>query len=166
MRWKLLGLPLLLAGCGGPTATEEEAARQADVAEVKANQEPPPEELVLDAITFADVEQADLFGAGCNVLPKSEDASGIAVIIAQNDYAYFKRNGEIVRLVADAGSAQLPYLARSKYSGLAYSLQLELDEGAGVQSGDETSDYPGRWIISDDRDRPVVQDEGPVQCGA
>ena len=155
---------MLLAACG-PTAAEQEAERQRDVAQVEASMDPPPEPLVLEPIIFADVERENLFGAGCNVLPADEDASGIAIALAQDDAAYFKRDGEIVRLSADTGSAELPYLARQRYSGLAFSLELEL-EGEGEQSGYETTDYPSILTIRDDHDREVLVQRGVTQCGA
>lgn len=107
-----------------------------------------------------------MFGAGCSVLPKTESADGIAIAVAQADAAYFKRKGELVRLSADAGSKELPYLARSHYDGLEYSMTLEIDEDAGVQSGDETVDYPSVLTIKDAEDRAIFTDRGTTQCGA
>ena len=155
----------LLAACG-PSPREKAEADKRAVKEVKANQVPPPLMLSLDPISFADVEQANLFGAGCNFLPKTEDAAGIAMLIAQGDAAYFKRDGEIVRLASDAGSAELPYGARAEYDGLTFSLSLQIEEEEGTQSGDETSDYPGTITIRDAYERPVLTENGTVQCGA
>ena len=165
MRWIIAIAPLVLAACG-PTPEEKAAADARAVAEVEAIQEPPPEELAPGLITFADVESADMFGAGCNVLPNSGSAGGIAIAIAQSDAGYFKRENEIIRMAADAGSKELPYLAREKYSGLAYSMRLEIDEDAGKQSGDETIDYPSVLTIRDAQDRVVYRESGTTQCGA
>ena len=165
MRWFIAIAPLALAACG-PTPEEKAAADARAVAEVEANQEPPPEELAPGVITFADVENADMFGAGCNVLPNSGSAGGIAIAVAQSDAGYFKRENEIIRMAADAGSRELPYLAREKYSGLAYSMRLEIDEDAGKQSGDETIDYPSVLTIRDAQDRVVYRQSGTTQCGA
>ena len=165
MRWIALGMVALLAACG-PSPREKAEADKRAVAEVKANQEPPPEILVPEPITFADVEKADLFGAGCNFLPRSLDKGGIALVIAQADEAYFKRDGEIVRLASDAGSKELPYLAHAKYDGLTHSISLELDEEGGKQSGDETIDYPSTLTIRDAQGRPVFTENGTTQCGA
>ena len=165
MRWITLGLVTLLAACG-PSPREKAEADKRAVREVKANQVPPPEMISLDPISFADVEQANLFGAGCNFLPKTEDAAGIAMAIAQADAAYFKRDGEIVRLASDAGSAELPYGAHAEYDGLTFSLSLQIEEAQGTRSGDETVDYPGTMIIRDSRERPVLTENGTIQCGA
>ncbi|MCA0902304.1 hypothetical protein [Qipengyuania aquimaris] len=165
MRWIIAIAPLALAACG-PTPEEKAAADARAVAEVEANQEPPPEELAPGVLTFADVENADMFGAGCNVLPNSGSAGGIAIAVAQSDAGYFKRENEIIRMAADAGSRELPYLAREKYSGLAYSMRIEIDEDAGKQSGDETIDYPSVLTIRDAQDRVVYRESGTTQCGA
>ena len=164
MRETFVFSAMLLAACG-PGAAEQEAQRQRDVAQVEASMDAPPEPLVLEPITFADVERENLFGAGCNVLPADEDASGIAIVLAHDDAAYFKRDGEFVRLSADTGSAELPYMARQKYSGLAFSLELEL-EGEGEQSGYETTDYRSVLTVRDDHDREVLVQRGVTQCGA
>ena len=165
MRWIIAIAPVAVAACG-PTPEEKAAADARAVAEVEAHQEPPPEELVPGVITFADVENANMFGAGCNVLPNSGSAGGIAIAVAQSDAGYFKRENEIIRMAADAGSKELPYLAREKYSGLAYSMRLEIDEDAGKQSGEETIDYPSVLTIRDAQDRVVYRQEGTTQCGA
>ena len=165
MRRLALFLVAGLAACG-PTPEEKAAADARDVAEVEAHQSPPPDKFVPDPISFADVEAADMFGAGCSVLPKTVSADGIAIAVAQAHAAYFKRKGEVVRLSADAGSKELPYLARTHYDGLEYSMTLELDEDAGVQSGDETVDYPSVLTIKDAEDRAIFTDRGTTQCGA
>ncbi|MBX7496030.1 hypothetical protein K3172_09220 [Qipengyuania sp. 6B39] len=159
-----LAIPLLilaLAACSSEP-TEEEIA--ADVAEVEANQEPPPEQLEPQAIVYADIEKHDLFGAGCNFAPDGDTAGTIAIAMAEQ--GYMKKDGEILRFAADAGSPELPYLARSKYDGLAYAFRLELDEKSGMPSGDETTDYSGSLTVVDGGGREVYASTGIVQCGA
>ncbi|MBX7540756.1 hypothetical protein [Qipengyuania sphaerica] len=163
MRWILLAAPLVLVACG-PTAEEEEVARQRDIAEVEANQEPPPEQLALEPIRYREIEKYDLYGAGCSFTP---DGAGLGTVaLAMADKGYLIRKGELLIHAADMGSAELPYLARQKYDGREYSFTLDLDEAGGKQSGYETTDYRGELTVRDGNDNVVYQAKGPVQCGA
>ncbi|MXO48415.1 hypothetical protein GRI69_09115 [Erythrobacter vulgaris] len=164
MRWTVLALPFVLLACDEPSPAEEEAARQQAVAEVKANQKPPPEELVLDPIRYPEIEKHDLFGAGCSFVP---DGGGLgAVAIGMADKGYMIRKGELMVFAADMGSAELPYLARRKYDGREFSFSLDLDEGEGTQIGYETTDYRGTLTVTDGTNAVVYKSEGLTQCGA
>lgn len=164
MRWIAAFAPFALAACGGSTPAEEEAAREAAVAEVEANAKPPPEKLELDPIRYPEIEKHELFGAGCSFTP---DGAGVrTVALAMADKGYMIRKGELLIFAADMGSAELPYLARRKYDGREYSFTLDLDEGSGEQSGYETSDYRGQLIVRDGSDTVVYDARGLVQCGA
>ena len=164
MRWLILIAPLMLAACGGPTPAEEEAAREAAVAEVEANQKPPPEQLALDPFRYPEIEKYELYGAGCNFAP---DGAGMgAVALAQADEGYLLRKGELQILAADKGSAEMPYMSRRKYDGREYSFTLDFDESAGEQSGYETMDYRGKLTVRDGSDNIVYTADGLVQCGA
>ena len=154
---------LLLAACG-PTPEEKAAADARAVAEVKANQAPPPIPLTLDPIRFADIEKHDLFGAGCSFVP--DGAGPDSVALAMGEGGYLIRDGELLRFAPDAGSAELPYLARQKYTGREFSFTLDLDEAQGKQSGEETIDYPGELTVRDSSDRVVYSAKGVSQCGA
>ncbi|WP_435200772.1 hypothetical protein [Qipengyuania sp. 902] len=152
---------LALAACAAEPSEEE---RQAAVAEVEANQTPAPEELALEPIGYPDIEQNDLYGAGCNFAP---DGGGMgAVAIAMAEEGYLKRKGEILTFAADSGSTELPYLARSKYDGKAYSFSLAIDEASETPTGMETSDYSGELTVEDQYGSVVYQATGIVQCGA
>ncbi len=164
MRWAVALVAMSVAACGGQTPAEEEAAREAAVAEVEANREPPPEALELDPFRYPEIEKYELYGAGCNFVP---DGGGLgAVALAQADEGYLLRKGELLIFAADTGSAELPYLARRKYVGREYSFTLELDEANGERSGYETTDYRGELTVRDSGDRPVYRAVGLVQCGA
>ena len=164
MRWMILTAPLVLAACGGPTPEEEEAARQAAVAEVEANQKPPPEQLDLDPIRYAEIEKYELYGMGCSFTP---DGGGLGTVaLAQDDKGYLIRNDELLIHAADLGSKELPYGARRKYDGRKFSFTLDLDEASRQDSDIETSDYRGELTVRDGDDRVVYQAKGPVQCGA
>ena len=164
MRWITAGATLALAACGGMTPAEEEAAREAAVAEVEANQKPPPEMLELDPIRFADIEKFDLFGAGCNFSPDGDASAPVA--LAQADAGYLIRRGELHKLASDKGSAEMPYMSHRKYDGLEYSFTLDFDEAKGRQSGYETMDYDGTLTVRDGSDNVLYTAEGLVQCGA
>ena len=152
---------LALAACSAEPSEEE---RQAAVAEVEANQAPAPETLALEGIGYPDIEKNDLYGAGCSFAP---DGGGMgAVAIAMAEEGYLKRKGEILTFAADSGSKELPYLARSKYDGKAYSFSLAIDEASGAPRGMETSDYSGELTVEDQYGGVVYQATGIVQCGA
>ena len=161
MRVAVMICALALAGCSDEPS---EAEREAAVAEVEAHQEPPVEELEPAQFTAADIERGDLYGAGCIFKRPSDGEYGIA--IARAGEGYLKRNGDVDILAADMGSAELPYLARRKYDGRVYSFTIDLDAEAGVQSGEETSDYPAMLSVRDGQDRIVFETRGTAQCGA
>ena len=161
MRLLAISALLVLGACSDGPSEEE---RQADVAEVEANQQPPVEQFEPDPIRYREIEKYDLFGAGCSFAP---DGGGLgAVALGLADEGYLKRNGEIVRLAADKGSDELPYLARRKYDGTDYSFTLDLDRESGAPTGDETSDYSGTLTVRDGKDRVVYSSTGIAQCGA
>ncbi len=134
------------------------------MAEVEANQKPPPERLALDPIRYREIEKFGLYGAGCSFAPNGGGLGAVALAMA--DKGYFLREGELHTLAADMGSAELPYLARRKYDGLEFSFTLDLEGAEGQQSGYETTDYRGELTIRDSSDNVVYNATGPVQCGA
>ena len=159
-----IAIPMALMALAACSAEPSEEERQAAVAEVEANQAPEPEELVLEPIDYPDIEENDLYGAGCNFAP---DGGGMgAVAIAMAGEGYLKRKGEILTFAADSGSRGLPYLARSKYDGKAYSFSLDIDEASEAPTGMETSDYSGELTVEDQYGSVVYQATGIVQCGA
>jgi hypothetical protein len=151
-------LAITLASCG-----EEPESEPVDIEQMNKDALGPPVPITLEPITFATIEEADLFGAGCNF---SETQGGDLLLIAQGEYAAFLHEGEVVKASPDMGSDELPYAARAKYDGMANSVRLELDEASGAQSGMETVAYTGALTITDDRDRPVYSAEGFFDCGA
>ena len=156
--------PLALTACDDSTPKEGEADRRAAVAEVKAHQEPPPEKLDLDPIRFADIEEFDLFGAGCSFSPDGDTSAPVA--LAQADAGFFISRGKLHKLASDMGSAEMPYMSRRKYDGREYSFTLDFDEAKGRQSGYETMDYDGSLTVRDGSDNVLYGADGLVQCGA
>ena len=149
-----------LAACSGEPSEEE---RRAAVAEVEANQTPPPVEIVPDPIRYPEIEKYDLFGGGCSFAAKGGGLAAVA--IAMEDTGHFLLGGDLVTLAADKGSDELPYLAWRKYDGKAYSMMIDLNQDAGQQSGEETSDYPAMLTIRNARGQVVYRENGIAQCG-
>ena len=164
MRWILLALPLVLAGCNEPSAEEVEEARRKAVEEVVANQKPPPEMIELQPFRYPEIERFDLFGAGCAFAP---DGKGLgAVALAKADKGYLLEDGELQILAADMGSGEKPFMSRAKYDGRKYSFTLDFDEEDGRQSGYETVDYRGTLTVRDGSDNAVYSADGIIQCGS
>lgn len=150
-----------LAACSSEPTEEERAAA---VAEVEANQVPAPEQLELGAIRYREIEQHDLYGAGCSFAPEGGGLAAVGIAMAET--GHFLRNGEMVTLAADKGSAELPYLARREYDGAAYSMTLDLDDAEGEPAGEEVSDFPATLTIRDANEQVVYRKKGIAQCGA
>ena len=159
MRFAVPLLALAMAACSSEVSEEERAAAVAEVEAAQVQQE-----LELGAIRYREIEQHDLYGAGCSFAPEGGGLSAVALAMAEE--GHFLLDGELITLAADKGSAELPYLARREYDGLAYSMTLDLDEAGGEQSGEETSDYPATLTIRDAREQVVYEKPGIAQCGA
>ncbi|HAG36418.1 MAG TPA: hypothetical protein DCL34_06385 [Erythrobacter sp.] len=161
MRVSIILLALTLTACSNEQNEEERAAA---VAEVEANRVPPPEELQLEPIRYREIEKNELYGTGCSFAPDGGGMSAVALAMAET--GHFLRGDKLITLAADKGSPELPYLARRKYDGAAYSMTLDLDEAEGEQSGEETSDYPATLTIRDASEQVVYRKSGIAQCGA
>ena len=161
MRVSIILLALTLMACSNEPNEEERAAA---VAEVEANRVPPPEELQLEPIRYREIEKNELYGTGCSFAPDGGGMSAVALAMAET--GHFLRGDKLITLAADKGSPELPYLARRKYDGAAYSMTLDLDEAEGEQSGEETSDYPATLTIRDASEQVVYRKSGIAQCGA
>jgi len=166
VRAAMLALSLLAAACSRPVDNKAQAAADArDIARVEAAQNvaPPPRGLALEAITFNDIENNNLFGASCVFLPEG-DAKRF-VVLAMQETAYIKLEGSLRVYAADRGSPPLPYDTRSRYVGREHVIDLQTAGGEGKASGEETTDWPGRLTIRDARERVVYSAAGTVQCG-
>ena len=160
MRSRALTLVAVLAACSSEPTEEERAAA---VAEVEANQTPPAQPLELGAIRYREIEKHELYGAGCSFAPAGGGLAAVALVMP--DTGHIIVDGEMLTLAADKGSAELPYLARSKYDGTAHSMELDLDQDAGEEVGAEVSDYPATLTIRNARDQIVYNQSGIAQCG-
>lgn len=123
-----------------------------------------PGQLELEAITFADIEREDMFGAGCSFVPEGGGIGALA--IAQSGAGYLKIAGEVVRLTPDATSGELPLGARERYVGSAMTFELLVQEHQASPSGYETVNYPGRLTVHGRAGTAGYSSAGTVQCGA
>lgn len=120
-----------------------------------------PNQIEVGAILYPDIERYEIYGASCAY---AEGTSLGAKVIAQNEDAFMKLNGEVIRFIADPGSSELPYGSRSAYTGDAYSLDLDIS-GDGMQSGEEVMEYAGTIELRDGNGEVIYRVTGAVQCG-
>lgn len=166
MRHLVLVAALALAACGDGEVTPEEQARidDAKIAAVKAAQIIPPTPLSPDKILYPDIEQNNLYGAGCAFVPEGGGLGAIA--LTQADVGYMKIDDKIERFAADKGSATAPVGTFAKYDAGAYSLRLDLADEKGKRSGMETTDFNARLTVRNERDQIVYEAAGLAQCGS
>lgn len=162
----LLLAAALLAGCSDEPTPEEraaEAARELALVEKGNSALPPPEEISLEPISYADIERHGLSGVGCNFAPGTSFATRV---IARRLDAYMKVNGDIVRLAADSGASELPAGTRSRYLGRTHELRLRMSqEGDGKSSGSgAATDYQGTVTVLDEYGRLVYEGTGLARC--
>lgn len=165
MRMPIALLALAAAACAPEPTPQEQAAMDARArAEVIASQTPPPVALAPQKILYPDIEEHDLFGAGCNFVP---EGGGIgAIVLAQPGRAVMKIDEEIMIFAADKGSAQQPLGTWRQYDSREYGIELAIAEGQGEQAGSETVDFPAELTIHDGNDRVVYEAKGLAQCGS
>jgi hypothetical protein len=158
----MLALLALAAGCAPEqTAAEKRAEEERAIAQVEAAQDtkPPPQMIAPQPILFADIQQHQLFGAGCAFAP---GGSMGAVLLTRAKVAYLKLNDRPVRFASDPGSAKLPLDTFSRYVGKAMALSLTR---AGDAAGDAER-WSGHLVVTDAFDQVIYEADGQVQCGA
>ena len=165
MRAILTGALLLaLAGCA--QAENEPVSNERDeeaIAEVERMSRPPTLAIAPQQITFQDIEEGNLFGAGCAAMvPGIEEP----VFLAQEKFGWLKLDNQIVRLSSDRSSDPLPYETWTKYIGQENWVTLERDSAREKQSGTETMRAPGEIVIYDFADRVVFRASATLECGA
>lgn len=156
---------LMLSACADDLSADEQAAQDAAIADRvrEANDAGPPvEEVVPEAISYADMEANDLLGQACSYAPGT--SMGVRVVAREAD-AYMMIDGELVRFAADPGSRELPANSRTLYNGREYALRLAIDDL--IAEGEiESATYEGTIWLYDRLDRVVYTGSGPVNCGA
>ncbi len=166
-RAALLLLPIALAACGEdppPERNSPEAER--DIALVrKANgAQPPRREVTPEPIQFEDIEANDMFGLACSYAPGT---SLNTRVVAREEDAFMKIEGEVLRFAADPGTRELAAGTRSHYLGREYSLRLQIEgEGRPARNATEVTEYDGTVSLYDRWGREIYSGSGSVQCGA
>ena len=157
---------VLLAGCARePTAAEIEAQERRDIAQVEAVQKmkPPPQMIAPQPILYPDIEEHDLFGAGCAFAPGNSMG---AVLLTRDKTAWMKVEDALVRFASDPGSAKMPLGTWSRYSGKEMALALTKADGDGEETGEETTRWRGRLTVTDPFDQVIYDEPGLVECGS
>ena len=155
-----------VAGCSdepGRSEAKDRADAEA-VAQVIAQQTPPPVELALQPINYQDISRnSAMEGAGCSFTPGGEEDP---FAILGDSMGFVKFEGSIQRLAADAGSKEGPFGTRVKYDGRDYSLRVSIDEAAKEDGeGDNNWVAPASLSMVDGYNREVANSEGRVACG-
>lgn len=159
-RFAILPPLLLLAACGGEPPQEQEGGAVPG-REARADE---PDFAGIEPITFPDIEEHDLFGAGCSFIGLEE--VGETLFVAMEDGGYFKTGGKVVKLAPDAKSAELPHLAREVYSGEIYWAQIKVKGAGAPRGGGELIDFDGELTLRDGEGAILYASQGVVECGA
>lgn len=130
--------------------------------ETERGSAPPTETVVPQTIGFPDIEAHNLFGAGCAY---ASGTSMAPVVLALEDEAVMKIDGEIHRFVIDQESVGAEPAAERRYLARGRTLHLSI-EGEGTQAGPETVNYPGSVRLLDDAGAVLYETTGTAQCGS
>ncbi len=116
----------------------------------------------LDAqpITYMDIESAKLTGPSCNY---AAGKSMGAVVMAMNQQAVMKLDGQLLHLALDPQCNKLDKGTGSRYVAPGYVLDLAIDSRTRSQSAG-TIGYHGSVKLSDDKGRVLYSTAGDVQC--
>ena len=156
---------LALAGCGDGSADNSEEQDRADakaVAQVMAQQTPPPEQLALQPILYDDIVADDrMEGAGCSFYPEgAEDPTAVL----GDGVGFLKFEGSVKFFAPDAGSAEGPFGTRAEYDSREYAFSIAIDEAA-KEAGEGYWAAPAKIMLTDGYDRQVAAQSGRVGCG-
>lgn len=162
MRTYILSLACLaVAACEAQPEPVDKAAQDArDVAMVEKAQKmrPPPEDLIPEIITDADLEEKDVLGGFCAM----QHPSGLHYLaVVRPDDGWIKLDGELVRLSPDKGSPQQPYGTWAKYDGREYSMRMRVTAGDAEM---EPGASPGELLVRDSFDREVFSISSQIDC--
>jgi hypothetical protein len=84
-----------------------------------------PEFGALEEITFADIGQHGMFGAGCNFSVVGE--TNTVLFLGMDDRGYLKVDGARVALAPDPAGGELGFGARAAYANGAYRVQVSIE---------------------------------------
>ncbi|MEZ5744405.1 MAG: hypothetical protein R3D89_11955 [Sphingomonadaceae bacterium] len=154
---------LALTGCVKVEERSTPAEDAQAVAKVERLSTPPVLPITPQPITFPDIEENNLFGAGCAALVEGVKDP---IFLGSDEQGWLMLEGEIVRLSADQSSESLPFAAWSKYIGQENWLTITRDAEEEQQTGDEVWSAPGEIVIHDFADRVVYRARASIECGA
>ena len=143
MRRVSLALLPLLAGCGSVA-------------------DKPPIAPTLDAqpITYMDIEAAKLTGPSCNY---ASGKSMAAVVMAMNDSAVMKLDGQLIHLTLDPQCNKLEKGTGSRYVAPGYVLDLAVNKESRSEQAGKVG-FTGSVRLSDGQGRVLYATDGDVQC--
>jgi hypothetical protein len=166
MRWQvtIAVLALALVSCGHKRSPQDQAVRDArDVELVKRANRTAIKMIAPQLILYPDIEANQLQGAGCAFAP--ENGLGAVLLTRSDGRAYMKLADKVVLFSADAGSADLPMGARSRYLGNGLVLEFAINTLDAGATGPKLATYSGRLTVHDAERNMVYDKPGSVQCG-
>jgi hypothetical protein len=143
MRWLALALLPVIAACGSPK---------------KAG--PATSTLDAQAITYMDIETANLTGPSCNY---AAGHSMGAVVMAMNGEAVMKLGGALKRFTLDPQCNKLEKGTGSRYVAPGYVLDLAVKKESRREHAG-TVGFQGSVKLSDGNGRVLYATDGDVQC--
>lgn len=156
-------LACALSSCGHKMSpAERKAADEKAIAEVKANQAPPPDTPEVQPISSQEIDALGLTGGGCTIYGKSDSGAVLALIYP--DTAYMKLDGDVDRFISDNGSKPGPMDTRAHYDGKRRSLDVDVGtKGKSLVS--DTLDYPATLTLRDGKGRVEAALAAMARCG-
>lgn len=156
---------LLLSACGhAPTAEEKARQEERAIAEVEANQTPPPDNPTPQPISYSESERAGIHGAGCSFRPGGSDGNPIAIALMSEGFMRF--DDEIQHFAPDSGSPVTPFGTYTKYDSGHYAMEWNIDNSGGKAAGMDTMEHKARLILRDGHGRVIFSAQGQAVCGA
>jgi hypothetical protein len=165
MRWQVAIVAVALASCGDKRSPQDQAVRDAhDVAMVERANQTAIKLIEPQLILYPDIEANQLQGPGCAFAP--ENGLGAVLLTRAEGRGYMKLADKVVLFSADAGSAELPMGARSRYLGNGFVLEFAINTLDAGAAGPKLATYSGRLTVHDAERNMVYDKPGSVQCGA
>lgn len=157
MRALVLLLVLGLLAC-------EDKAPSADVDydAINRHAEGPAREIQPEPITTGQLSGLGLEGASC-IVPASEHRQNLFAATAR--IGVMKIDSEILEFAPKPTLNPLPHDISDTYDGLAYTIELSLDQSSETPAGPELFFYNGILTVRDHRERTVFEHRGRVECG-
>lgn len=155
-------IPLLVFGILA-ACSDDPGKGQADVDYAAINEaaEGPGAAIAPDPMTWQFIADNNLGGAGCAVLQKER---GDALFIAGLANAHFSLNGELRTFAPHPRNDPRPSGIAAHYDGRAHSAEVIIDLESQRIVSDAISEYSGKLMIRDAKERLVFQHSGYIRC--